>query len=160
MPTTTLTWTDVLAEEKQQPYFQKIIEIIHKARQAGKTIYPPQADLFNALKLTPFNQVKVVILGQDPQHGPNQAHGLSFSVKEGVPHPRSLQNIFKEIQTDLGLPIPTNGCLERWAKQGVLLLNASLSVEALQAQSHSQIGWQQFTDKVHVIPFKYEWTNK
>ena len=148
MTTTTKTWTDVLAEEKKKPYFQKVMDTVRSARQNGTTVYPPHADMFNALKYTSFAELKVVILGQDPYHGPNQAHGLSFSVKRGVRPPPSLLNMFKEIHADLGLPIPKHGCLEHWAKQGVLLLNAALSVEAGNPQSHSQIGWYDFTDKV------------
>jgi uracil-DNA glycosylase len=105
-------------------------------------------DIFNALKYTPYSSVKVVIIGQDPYHGPNQAHGLSFSVREGVPPPPSLQNIFKEIKSDLGLPIPNHGCLEKWAKQGVLLLNAVLTVRAGQANSHKGQGWETITDSI------------
>jgi uracil-DNA glycosylase len=143
-----MTWKTVLAQEKQQDYFAKILDFIKRERLAGKKVYPAQADIFNALKLTPFETVRVVILGQDPYHGPGQAHGLAFSVKPGVEFPPSLRNIFQELQNDLGVPPPSNGCLERWAKQGVLLLNAVLTVEAGKAQSHAQIGWQRFTDKV------------
>jgi len=142
------TWHDVLSSEKQQPYFQKAMEFVKQERRRGKTIYPAQHEIFNALKLTPFDQLKVIILGQDPYHGPNQAHGLCFSVKKHIPPPPSLKNIFQEIHDDLGLPIPQHGCLEHWAKQGVLLLNAVLSVEAGQAHSHANIGWETFTDRV------------
>lgn len=148
MSTTQPTWSQVLADEKQKPYFQQVMQTVREARRSGKVIFPPHDEMFNALTLTPFADIKVVILGQDPYHGPGQAHGLSFSVKHGVKAPPSLQNIFKEIKADLGLPIPKHGCLESWAKQGVLLLNASLSVEAHRAGSHSQIGWQTFTDKI------------
>lgn len=148
MATETLTWKQLLADEKQKPYFKSIIDFLKKESAAGKTIYPKQKNIFNALKFTPFESVKVVIIGQDPYHNPNQAHGLSFSVKEGIQIPPSLKNIFQEIHDDLGLPYSKNGCLERWAKQGVLLLNSVLTVEAKKPQSHAHIGWQQFTDKV------------
>ncbi len=146
--TDTLTWQSVLGEEKEKPYFQAILDFVKKERQMGKIIYPAQKDIFNALKLTSYEAVKVVILGQDPYHGPNQAHGLSFSVRPGVPFPPSLQNIFKELHEDLGIKKPTNGCLEKWAEQGVLLLNAALTVEAGKPQSHANIGWHRFTDAV------------
>lgn len=142
------TWETVLKGEKDQPYFQAALNFVKQERAKGKIIYPPQNDIFNALKFTPFDQVKVVIIGQDPYHGPNQAHGLCFSVKPGVAQPPSLQNILKELHADLGLPIPKSGNLEKWAKQGVLLLNASLTVEASKPQSHANIGWEKFTDKV------------
>lgn len=141
------TWTDLLSEEKKADYFQQIMAYVHKARQT-KTIYPPQSDVFNALKFTPFEKVKVVIIGQDPYHGPDQAMGLCFSVKEGVKKPPSLGNIFKELHSDLGITPPAHGALTSWAHQGVLLLNATLTVEAHNAASHANIGWQRFTDKV------------
>lgn len=141
-------WQDVLAEEKKAPYFRKILDFIKAERAKGKKIYPSQADLFNAFKFTPFSEVRVVILGQDPYHGLNQAHGLCFSVRPGVLPPPSLRNIFQELHKDLGLKIPSHGCLESWAKQGVLLLNSVLSVEASNPGSHAHIGWQQFTDCV------------
>ncbi|WP_267256700.1 uracil-DNA glycosylase [Coxiella endosymbiont of Ornithodoros maritimus] len=144
----TQTWQTVLGEEKEEPYFQETLDFVKKERKAGKIIYPPQKDIFNALKLTPYEAVKVVILGQDPYHAPNQAHGLAFSVRPGVPAPPSLQNIFKELHADLGVPIPSHGFLEKWAKQGVLLLNAALTVEAGKPQSNANIGWHRFTDKV------------
>ncbi|OGO93327.1 MAG: uracil-DNA glycosylase [Coxiella sp. RIFCSPHIGHO2_12_FULL_44_14] len=143
-----LTWKTLLAEEKEKPYFQHILQFIKSERIAGKRIYPAQQDIFNALKLTPYETVKVVILGQDPYHGPEQAHGLAFSVKPGIPPPPSLQNIFTELKNDLDIPKPRHGCLEQWAEQGVLLLNAVLTVEAGKPQSHAHIGWQQFTDTV------------
>ncbi|MCH9770381.1 MAG: uracil-DNA glycosylase [Gammaproteobacteria bacterium] len=143
-----LTWKDMLKEEKNKDYFKSILNFVSNARTKGKSIYPPQKDIFNALKYTPFETVKVVIIGQDPYHGPNQAHGLSFSVKPNVPPPPSLKNMFKELHSDLNIPISKHGCLEKWAKQGVLLLNAVLTVEAGQPQSHANIGWQRFTDKV------------
>lgn len=142
------TWADVLGDEKTQPYFKSILQFLEQEKAAGKTIYPAQNELFNAFKETPYEQVKVVILGQDPYHGPGQAHGLSFSVKLGVKPPPSLKNIFQELKNDLNLPIPNHGCLQKWANQGVLLLNTSLSVEQNQPQSHSKIGWTTFTDNV------------
>ena len=115
-----VTWQTLLAGEKEKPYFKQIITFLEKERAAGKIIYPPQKDIFNALKFTPFADVKVVIIGQDPYHGAGQAHGLSFSVLPGVPPPPSLQNIFLELKNDLGFDAPKSGCLENWAKQGVL----------------------------------------
>ena len=145
---TVKTWETVLKGEKQQPYFQAILAYVQQERVAGKMIYPENSDVFNALKFTPFDQVKVVIIGQDPYHGPSQAHGLSFSVRPGIPKPPSLKNIFKELHNDLHMPFPQHGCLEKWAKQGVLLSNSSLTVEAGKPQSHANIGWEKFTDKV------------
>lgn len=142
------TWESALKGEKDQPYFQDTLNYVKQQRANGKIIYPAPPDIFNALKYTPFDEVKVVIIGQDPYHGPNQAHGLCFSVKHGITPPPSLQNIFKELHDDLKIPIPSHGNLEKWAKQGVLLLNASLTVEAGQPQSHANIGWEKFTDKV------------
>ncbi len=142
------TWKSVLAKEKQKPYFQHILDFVKKERVSGKIIYPIQTDIFNALKYTPFEKIKVVILGQDPYHGPGQAHGLCFSVPPGIPAPPSLKNIFKELHDDIGFTIPHHGCLEHWAKQGVLLLNTSLTVEQGKAGSHANIGWQRFTDCV------------
>lgn len=141
-------WKDVLAAEKEKYYFQDIMKQLNEKKAAGKTIYPPPDEVFTAFKLTPYSKVKVVIIGQDPYHNAGQAHGLSFSVKKGVAQPPSLSNIFKELRDDLGIAIPNHGCLEAWAKQGVLLLNASLTVEAHQPQSHAKLGWQRFTDKV------------
>lgn len=143
------TWSDVLGAEKQQSYFQHIMQFVKQQREEGKVIYPPQADVFNAFKFTEFDQVKVVILGQDPYHGPNQAHGLCFSVQHGVKTPPSLVNMYKELQQDVpGFQIPEHGYLQGWAEQGVLLLNTVLTVEQGQAHSHANIGWEQFTDKV------------
>ncbi|QTF10693.1 uracil-DNA glycosylase [Brenneria izadpanahii] len=146
---TSLTWHDVLAQEKQQPYFINTLEFVAKERAAGKTIYPPQKDVFNAFRFTELHQVKVVILGQDPYHGPNQAHGLSFSVRPGVPAPPSLVNIYKELANDIpDFAIPQHGFLQSWAEQGVLLLNTVLTVEAGKAHSHANLGWETFTDRV------------
>lgn len=145
---TTQTWQTLLAGEKQQPYFQSILNFIKTEQASGKKIYPKNADIFNALKYTPFEDVRVVILGQDPYHGKDQAHGLCFSVQKGVPVPPSLKNIFQELRDDLGTQIPTHGCLEKWAKQGVLLLNTVLTVEAGKPQSHANMGWEIFTDKI------------
>lgn len=142
------SWSDVLGEEKSKPYFQEIMLFLAQEKAAGKVIYPPQEDLFRAFKETPFDEVKVLILGQDPYHGPGQAHGLAFSVLPGIKPPPSLVNIFKELNTDLNIPIPTHGCLKKWASQSVFLLNTSLSVEAGKPQSHANIGWTTFTDKV------------
>lgn len=142
------TWKDVLNGERELAYFKEAMKFIESERRAGKIIYPKNSEIFNALQITPFDDVRVVILGQDPYHGPGQAHGLCFSVLPGVPPPPSLQNIFKELHEDLGLAIPSHGCLESWARQGVLLLNTSLSVEAGKPQSHSAIGWERFTDRI------------
>ena len=142
------SWKEELKDEFTKPYFLKITEHLKKEKQEGKVIYPPGKLIFNAFGHTPFDNVKVVILGQDPYHNPGQAHGLSFSVPDGVKPPPSLVNIFKEIESDLGLPAPRNGNLTHWADQGVLLLNASLTVEANQPMSHSQVGWHLFTDEV------------
>ena len=147
-PDEPLTWKTVLGEEKQAPYFQDIMATVESERKAGKVIYPKNSEIFNALTLTPFEEVKVVILGQDPYHGPNQAHGLCFSVKQGVQPPPSLINVYQELNDDLGIPIPNHGFLEKWAKQGVLLLNTSLTVEASKPQSHAGIGWHRFTDRI------------
>jgi uracil-DNA glycosylase len=142
------SWKEQLQAEFNQPYFTGIIDFLKKEKQAGKTIYPAGPNIFNAFNTTPFDKVKVVILGQDPYHNPNQAHGLSFSVPKGIQPPPSLVNIFKEIKNDLDIPIPSYGNLEKWAHQGVLLLNAALTVEANQPMSHSKIGWHQFTNDV------------
>lgn len=142
------SWKAALANEFRQPYFQAIATFLKQEKAAGKTIYPAGGHIFNAFNTTPLPTVKVVILGQDPYHNPGQAHGLSFSVQRGVAPPPSLMNIFKEIHNDLNLPIPKHGNLEHWARQGVLLLNATLTVEAHKPNAHSKIGWQQFTDDV------------
>lgn len=139
------SWKRHLQGEFEKPYFVALTEQVRREYAAG-TCYPPGKWIFNAFNLCPFDQVKVVIIGQDPYHEPGQAHGLSFSVHDGVLFPPSLQNIFKEIEADLGTPMPRNGDLTRWATQGVLLLNAILTVRAHQANSHATIGWQNFTD--------------
>ena len=141
-------WKGKLSEEFDKGYFADLVKFLHKEKGEGKTIYPPGKQIFNAFALTPFNDVKVVILGQDPYHGPNQAHGLSFSVPDGVPAPPSLKNIYKEIESDLQIKMERNGNLESWARQGVFLLNAVLTVRASEPASHSKIGWTQFTDAV------------
>ena len=139
------SWKRHLEAEFEKPYFAQLTNWVRQEYTAG-TCYPPGSLIFNAFNLCPFDQVKVVIIGQDPYHEPGQAHGLSFSVQDGVLFPPSLQNIFKEIHDDLGVPIPQTGNLTRWACQGMLLLNASLTVRAHQANSHSRLGWQTFTD--------------
>lgn len=147
--TTPLTWHDVLADEKQQPYFLNTLKTVAEERQSGITIYPPQKDVFNAFRFTELGDVKVVILGQDPYHGPGQAHGLAFSVRPGVAIPPSLLNMYKELEATIpGFTRPTHGYLESWARQGVLLLNTVLTVRAGQAHSHASLGWETFTDKV------------
>lgn len=142
------SWKKELSEEFKQPYFKEIAEFLKQEKKAGKTIYPAGPNIFNAFNTTPFDEVKVVILGQDPYHNPGQAHGLAFSVQKGTPPPPSLVNIFKEIHEDMDLPIPSHGNLEHWARQGVLLLNAALTVEAHKPMSHSKIGWHHFTNDV------------
>jgi uracil-DNA glycosylase len=142
------SWKKVLKEEFEKPYFQHIITFLKAEKATGKIIYPPGPLIFNAFKQTPFDKLKVVLLGQDPYHNKGQAHGLSFSVPDGVPKPPSLVNIFKELHSDLGIEIPESGNLEKWAKQGVLLLNASLTVRKNEPGSHAKIGWLQFTDSV------------
>jgi uracil-DNA glycosylase len=140
------TWKDALESEFEKPYFASLVRFLHSEKAEGKTIYPSGNQIFKAFELTPLNEVKVVILGQDPYHGPGQAMGISFSVPDGVPAPPSLKNIFKEIETDLGVEMSGKPNLEDWARQGVLLLNAILTVEGGKAASHSKIGWEQFTD--------------
>lgn len=145
------SWKERLQGEFEKPYFEQLVGAVRR-EYVGGVCYPPGRFIFNAFNQTPFDRVKVVILGQDPYHEPGQAHGLSFSVQDGVPFPPSLQNIFKEIQDDLGAPIPPSGNLTRWAEQGVLLLNATLTVRAHQANSHATLGWQQFTDAaIHAL---------
>ena len=150
------SWKKQLQEEFDQPYFNQLTEFV-KSEYATQTVYPPAKLTFNAFEQCPFDKVKVVILGQDPYHGPGQAHGLCFSVNDGVDFPPSLRNIFKEVQADTGAPIPTTGNLERWAKQGVLLLNATLTVRAHEAGSHQKKGWEKFTDKtIHAVAERLE----
>jgi len=142
-------WKQVLKEEFNKPYFGEIVRMLKTEKEAGRTIYPPGPQIFNAFNSTPFDRVKVVIIGQDPYHGPGQAQGLCFSVAPGIKPPPSLVNIFKEIRSDLGIQISGNsGDLSGWARQGVLLLNAALTVRAGDPNSHSTIGWTQFTDAV------------
>ena len=141
-------WDQWLADECRQPYMRQLAEFLAAEEQAGKVLFPPRHLCFNALNSTPLDKVSVVILGQDPYHGPGQAHGLCFSVRPDVPPPPSLVNIFKEIETDLGHPRPDHGCLQTWAEQGVLLLNAVLTVEQGNAGAHQGKGWETFTDKV------------
>lgn len=142
------SWKEALATQFNQPYFQQVTLHIKTEKSQGKIIYPPGPQIFNAFDTTPLDHVKVVILGQDPYHGPGQAHGLCFSVQNGVAPPPSLVNIYKELQSDIGIMIPDHGNLTAWAKQGVFLLNASLTVRASEPMSHSKIGWANFTDAV------------
>lgn len=142
------SWKQALKEEFDQPYMRQLREFLRHELAAGKEIYPPGPLIFNALNLTPLDQVKVVILGQDPYHGPGQAHGLCFSVQPGVPAPPSLVNVFKELKRDLNLDVPSHGCLQHWAEQGVLLLNTTLTVERSMAASHAKKGWEPFTDRI------------
>ena len=142
------TWKEVLKSEFNKPYFLQIVNFLRTEKMAGKTIYPPGQLMFNAFNTTPFDHVKVVLLGQDPYHGPGQAHGLCFSVQTGVKPPPSLVNIYKELNSDIGMSIPNHGNLTKWAEQGVLMLNASLTVRADEPMSHSKIGWAEFTDSV------------
>ncbi|MDF2382153.1 uracil-DNA glycosylase [Nostoc ellipsosporum NOK] len=142
------SWKNALQAEFSKPYFQNIILHLKTEKSQGKTIYPPGPFIFNAFNTTPLSRIKVVILGQDPYHGPGQAHGLCFSVQDGVPPPPSLVNIFKELRDDIGMDIPLHGNLTKWAEQGVFLLNASLTVRAGEPMSHAKIGWATFTDQV------------
>ncbi len=147
--TQSLTWHDVIGKEKQQAYFQDTLSFVEAERQSGKVVFPPAQDVFNAFRATEFGDVKVVILGQDPYHGPNQAHGLCFSVLPGVKTPPSLVNMYKELAQDIeGFQIPLHGYLQSWSEQGVLLLNTVLTVEQGKAHSHSKSGWETFTDRV------------
>ena len=149
-------WNPILRAEFEKPYWQQLQAFIALERSSFE-VYPPQDEVFAALHLTPFENVKVLILGQDPYHGPGQAHGLSFSVRPPVPPPPSLDNIFKELVDDLGVERPNHGSLQSWAEQGVLLLNASLTVRASQAASHQKQGWETFTDRViHAVNSKEE----
>ncbi|MCL2629226.1 MAG: uracil-DNA glycosylase [Alphaproteobacteria bacterium] len=142
------SWKQVLADEFAKPYFKELTDFVRAEYKSGKYIYPKASDIFNAFNLCPFDKVKVVIIGQDPYHGPGQAHGLCFSVREGVDLPPSLQNIYKEIKSDLGRDSATSGDLTKWAEQGVLLLNSTLTVRAHAAASHAGKGWEQFTSAV------------
>ncbi len=142
------SWKQALQSEFDKPYFAELVRFLHQEKGSGQVIFPPGSQIFKAFDLTPVDKVKVVILGQDPYHGPGQAMGLSFSVPDGVPAPPSLKNIFKEIENDLGITMSGRPNLEDWARQGVLLLNAVLTVRSGQAASHSGIGWQEFTDAV------------
>lgn len=140
-------WLAALQSEFEQPYMAHLRSFLLQQKQLGKVIFPDSANIFNAFNSTPLSAVKVVIIGQDPYHGPGQAHGLCFSVQPGVPAPPSLQNIFKELNRDLDIPVPPHGCLQSWAEQGVLLLNATLTVERANAGSHQGQGWEVFTDR-------------
>lgn len=142
------SWKEALQSEFDKPYFAELVRYLHEQKRKGYTIYPPGSQIFKAFELTPVDNVKVVILGQDPYHGPGQAMGLSFSVPDGIATPPSLRNIFKEVESDLGIEMSGRPNLENWARQGVLLLNAILTVRAGEPASHSAIGWQQFTDSV------------
>lgn len=142
------SWAVALDGEKDSAHFRAVMQFLDQQRKQGINIYPPRERLFAALKATPLEQVKVVVLGQDPYHGPGQANGLCFSVNPGIPLPPSLQNIFKELHSDLGVPMPRHGDLSHWANQGVLLLNTVLSVAAGQPQSHQGQGWEPFTDRI------------
>lgn len=143
------TWQEAIGAEKAQPYFRQILAHVRAERESGQTVYPPAADVFNTFKYTEFADVKVVILGQDPYHNEGQAHGLAFSVREGVAVPPSLVNIYKELADDIaGFSVPPHGCLTRWAEQGVLLLNTVLTVRAHRAHSHADLGWETFTNRV------------
>lgn len=145
------SWHRLLAQEFDKPYFSQLTEFVRREYASG-VCYPPASLVFNAFNLCPVDRVRVVIIGQDPYHEQGQAHGLSFSVMDGVPQPPSLQNIFKEISSDLGVPVPVSGDLTRWARQGVLLLNATLTVRAHQAASHQRQGWETFTDAaIHAL---------
>lgn len=142
------SWHEILMSEIAQPYVQDLKKFLSKEKEAGHIVYPPEPLIFHAFARTPLEKVKVVIVGQDPYHGDGQAHGLSFSVPCGIAPPPSLKNIFRELKDDLGIPTPRSGCLEAWAEQGVLLLNATLTVRAAQPQSHAGKGWERFTDAV------------
>lgn len=142
------SWKQILQAEFEKPYFTNLVEFLKKEKESGKTIYPPGPQIFNAFEQCPFDKVRVVILGQDPYHQPGQAMGLSFSVPKGIPLPASLKNIYKELYSDLDVKMPGHGDLTEWAKNGVFLLNAILTVEKSKAGSHQKTGWQEFTDAV------------
>ena len=141
-------WLDIIGGEFDQPYMKKLKDFLQQEKAAGRIVYPKGTELFNALNTTPFDKVKVVIIGQDPYHGEGQAHGLSFSVPKGVPPPPSLMNIYKEIEAEYGVKMPRTGDLTSWAEQGVLLLNATLTVQHATAGSHQKKGWEEFTDAI------------
>jgi uracil-DNA glycosylase len=142
------SWKEVLKDEFEKTYFNEIVQYLKAEKSLGRVIYPPGAKIFHAFEATPFHHVKVVLLGQDPYHGQGQAHGLAFSVPSGVKPPPSLVNIFKELQNDIGMPMPNHGNLENWAQRGVFLLNAALTVRAAEPNSHAKIGWHEFTNRV------------
>ncbi|NAZ53448.1 uracil-DNA glycosylase [Vibrio toranzoniae] len=143
------TWESIINDERDKEYFQSVLAFVEQQRNSGKTIYPPQEQVFNAFDMTPFESVRVVILGQDPYHGANQAHGLAFSVLPGVKIPPSLRNMYKELAQDIeGFEIPNHGYLDSWASQGVLMLNTVLTVEEAKAHSHAKCGWETFTDAI------------
>ena len=142
------SWAEPLKGELQKPYLLRLKAFLEQEKWAGRAVYPPEEQVFQALALTPFDSVRVVLVGQDPYHGPGQAHGLSFSVRPGVAIPPSLQNIYKELQSDLKIPPAAHGCLTAWAQQGVLLLNATLTVRAGEPLSHHKKGWEEFTDAI------------
>ncbi|MEZ8019787.1 uracil-DNA glycosylase [Vibrio splendidus] len=143
------TWESIINDEREKAYFQSVLAFVEQQRNSGKTIYPPQEQVFSAFDMTPFESVRVVILGQDPYHGANQAHGLAFSVLPGVKIPPSLRNMYKELAQDIeGFEIPNHGYLDSWASQGVLMLNTVLTVEEAKAHSHAKCGWETFTDAI------------
>lgn len=142
------SWQEVLKGELQKPYIQELAQFVESERNRGERVYPPEDQVFNTLWKTPFNKVRVVIMGQDPYHGPGQAHGMCFSVNKGIPIPPSLKNILQELQNDVGIPNPKHGCLDSWAEQGVLLLNATLTVTESNPMAHHGKGWEQFTDAI------------
>jgi uracil-DNA glycosylase len=148
VPKLNADWLNEIGAEFTKPYMVKLKDFLQGRKEAGKTIYPRGSEIFNALNTTDFKDIKVVILGQDPYHGPNQAHGLAFSVRKGIPKPPSLVNIFKEIESDCHIKMPNTGDLTGWAKQGVLLLNATLTVEESDAGAHQRQGWEEFTDAI------------
>lgn len=147
-PTLPLAWQSILSDELAQPYYQQLLDKLSQRYASGVTIYPQKDTIFSALESTPLDAVRVVLLGQDPYHGPNQAHGLAFSVSRGEPVPPSLRNIYQELCADVGFVAPAHGCLQEWAEQGVLLLNSVLTVEQGAAGSHQKLGWEQFTDAI------------
>ncbi|MGF1743609.1 uracil-DNA glycosylase [Vibrio minamisatsumaniensis] len=143
------TWESIISDEREKEYFQSVLAFVEQQRNSGKTVYPPQEQVFSAFEVTPFESVRVVILGQDPYHGANQAHGLAFSVLPGVKIPPSLRNMYKELAQDIeGFEIPNHGYLDAWASQGVLMLNTVLTVEEAKAHSHAKCGWEHFTDAI------------